>query len=494
MSAKLINDKDFFICEGGLMPAPFQSTQLVAKKKDGTRFITVADKSTQSWVDFACKKLMWLMALVAAVVAVAVVATGGVALIAIGALAGAAGAVMGAVVGSMICGHKAAVARNWLQHKSNYKILGLDTVTGDHQMLCSIFGAKITYAPQIKSWWQAIALGAGNFIGEVLQGAMIGASVGMGGALIKGGISILSGGGGAAGLGRGALQVLKSMPRNFVGNIIESFGKFGLALRGTMGVQNTLQTYGETGQAGVGDFAKGVVAMETGAVDSARNIVTGQGTVMDFLGMALMFSPVGKGTRDAFGRNADNTKTDGETGKADNAETTARTGGENTNTNENTGRDGEAFEDNTVPSYQTPHRPVTDAQRRVLRQKLNDRTITREEYARLEWDRRFNNRRARGVSRFWSQERRLLRSGQPGTRNWTPEQRADILAGRTPKHNGIPIEGHHRYNALDHPQLADDASNIYPATDAEHFQRWHDGNYQNDTFGEPLNPQFPEEF
>ena len=68
------------------------------------------------------------------------------------------------------------------------------------------------------------------------------------------------------------------------------------------------------------------------------------------------------------------------------------------------------------------------------------------------------------------------------------------MSGKTPKHNGDPIEGHHKYNALDHPQIADDANNIYPATNAEHFSRWHGGNYQNDTFGKPLDTSFPEEF
>ena len=38
------------------------------------------------------------------------------------------------------------------------------------------------------------------------------------------------------------------------------------------------------------------------------------------------------------------------------------------------------------------------------------------------------------------------------------------------------------------------AANIYPATKNEHFNRWHGGNWQNDTFGEPLKPWIPEDF
>ena len=32
------------------------------------------------------------------------------------------------------------------------------------------------------------------------------------------------------------------------------------------------------------------------------------------------------------------------------------------------------------------------------------------------------------------------------------------------------------------------------ATRDEHFQRWHGGNWQNDTYGSPNNPSWPEEF
>ncbi|TDW96816.1 hypothetical protein [Dinghuibacter silviterrae] len=297
MGAKIITEKDFWQCSGGNMPAPMQSTQLVARKQDGHKYITINDKSTQSFVDFACKKLMWLMALVAAVIAVCVVATGGAALIAIGAIAGAAGAVFGAVVGSLICGQKAAMARHWIGQKDNLKILGTPTVTGAHKMVCSIFNEEITFAPNIKSWWQAVALGAANFIGGVLQGAMVGAAVGGGAALIQGGVAALAEGG-VSGLGRGALQLVKSLPGNVVGNVVSSWATgMGLGLRGLLGAQNVAATYGETGQAGVGDFASGAVSMETGTVQSAKNVFTGQGTASDYLGLALWMTPIHESTK-----------------------------------------------------------------------------------------------------------------------------------------------------------------------------------------------------
>lgn len=157
-----------------------------------------------------------------------------------------------------------------------------------------------------------------------------------------------------------------------------------------------------------------------------------------------------------------------------------------------------AQEISQVPQYDTPYNPLTPKQKRELKKKLEARTLTQDEYDHLMWDRRFDNRRKRGVNRFWSEERQRLLNGDAPTRNWTDEQRKQIIEYNTtkkaPTFNGDPIEGHHTYNALNHPQLADDPSIIYPATKNEHFNRWHGGNWQNDTFGKPLDPEFPEEF
>ncbi|MBO0856953.1 MAG: hypothetical protein J2P21_00560 [Chloracidobacterium sp.] len=112
MESKIITEKDFWVCAQGTTPAQLQSRQTaqLVKKESGHKFITVADTAASSWIDFGCKKLMWIMAILAAVIAVVVVATGGVALgalMAAGAMAGAAGAAFGAVVGALICGQKA---------------------------------------------------------------------------------------------------------------------------------------------------------------------------------------------------------------------------------------------------------------------------------------------------------------------------------------------------------------------------------------------------
>ncbi|MBB5198179.1 RHS repeat-associated core domain-containing protein, partial [Anaerocolumna cellulosilytica] len=152
-------------------------------------------------------------------------------------------------------------------------------------------------------------------------------------------------------------------------------------------------------------------------------------------------------------------------------------------------------DDATNPNkIETPFKPLTPKQKKNLKQKMKNKTITQNEYNHLEWDRRFNNRRKRGVDRYWSMEKKRLDSGMDGTRDWSDSQKQDIQNRKTPTFNGEPIEGHHKYNALDYPQLADDPNNIYPATNNEHFNRWHGGNWQNDTNGVPNNPNFEEDF
>lgn len=149
---------------------------------------------------------------------------------------------------------------------------------------------------------------------------------------------------------------------------------------------------------------------------------------------------------------------------------------------------------NEPTKYGSPYSQLSPKQKRDLRKKLENRTITKDEYNHLEWDRRFGNRRKRGVNRFWDKERNDIINNGKGTRKWNKQQRQDIINKKTTLYNGEPIEGHHKYNAIDYPQIADDPNNIYPATNTEHFERWHGGNYQNDTSGVPNNPEFSEEF
>lgn len=295
MGNKIITEEDFWICTGGAVPAPFQTTQLSTKKASGHKYITVEDKSTLSWIDFGCRKLMLIMAIIAAVVVVAVVATGGAALavvVAAGAAAGAAGAAYGAVLGALICGQKAAVARKWLNSKRDLIIQGQKAITGDHVMTCAVFGETITFAPQIKNWWQAISLGTANYISGIMEGMLAGGAIGLGGGLLAGGGSAFAAGG-LRGLGQAALTALRSMPKNLLANVVSSFGKAGLAMRGLEGATNVLSSYGSTGRAGVGDFVSGVFGEEVDAYNAVRNIATGNGTWQDAANLAMLFAPDG---------------------------------------------------------------------------------------------------------------------------------------------------------------------------------------------------------
>lgn len=318
MENKIITEEDFWECSGGLMPAPFQSTQLIAYT-NGTKakkYIIQTDKSTLSWVDFSCKKLMLLYAVVAAIaaaIACLCVATGGAALIAICAIAGAVGAAWGAVIGSLICGHMVAMAREWITSKDDFQILGIHTITGKDEMVCNAFTfigmspETITYKPNVKSWSQALSLGAANFIGEVFKGMMAGACIGAAAAAISG-IATAAASGGWAGVGKAVLGFIKSAPTNFIVNLAESISGIGLAMRGVMTAQSGLATYGELGEDMTQEdlnnaMTQGFFAMEIGTYESGRDILTGNGDAEDYVGLALNFTPAGKGFRDIIPHN-----------------------------------------------------------------------------------------------------------------------------------------------------------------------------------------------
>src|SRR6187551_3034220 len=104
--SKFLNEGDFFMCTGGMMPAKIKSGQVTTRKKSAVKYIRITDVQTTSFGDFVCKKLMLLMAVAAVLFALLCAVTGGAALIAAAAVGGA----VGAVVGALICGNKAAAA------------------------------------------------------------------------------------------------------------------------------------------------------------------------------------------------------------------------------------------------------------------------------------------------------------------------------------------------------------------------------------------------
>ncbi len=145
----------------------------------------------------------------------------------------------------------------------------------------------------------------------------------------------------------------------------------------------------------------------------------------------------------------------------------------------------------TAPkAYGTPYRQLSSRQVSRLQNKVDSRTITRDEWKRLDWHERLQMRRQRGRDAFWSAEREKLADKLPATRNWSQEAAEEILAGRQPR----GIFSHHKYSVSQYPQLADDPNNIFPATFFEHFFRWHGGSWRLPTHGKPLKPDYAEWF
>ena len=121
-----------------------------------------------------------------------------------------------------------------------------------------------------------------------------------------------------------------------------------------------------------------------------------------------------------------------------------------------------------------------------LKKKIDNRTITKQEYQDYIWNKKFAKKRKAGVTEFWDMEAERIMNGQPTTRNWSEKQVQDILSGKVPKYDGKPMAGHHTYSASKYPHLSDKGEIIYPATFKEHFYGWHGGNWKNSKPGEPI--------
>jgi Holliday junction resolvase-like predicted endonuclease len=272
MGNKIITEKDFWMCTMGAVPAQLQGTRLGTKKESGEVYITIEDKATSSWIDFGCKKYMLLMALAAAaavvilaVVGVLTVATGGLALVALGAVAGLVGAAVGAVVGACLCGQKVASKRKWSDSKSNFISQGTKTITGDHFMTCAA-GGTVKFAPNIKSWGDAIALGALNYAIGLAEGALGGAMIGLGGGVLSGAYSL-------------ALPTLSSIGANVVGGFTGIFGASRVLFgAGTLANDNAMGNVNSGGDA-LGSFTDGAIP----EIGSIKRIATGQAHPADAL-------------------------------------------------------------------------------------------------------------------------------------------------------------------------------------------------------------------
>lgn len=139
-----------------------------------------------------------------------------------------------------------------------------------------------------------------------------------------------------------------------------------------------------------------------------------------------------------------------------------------------------------LKEHPSMHQQISSSKMKALAKKIKSRQATREEYEEYKWNKKFRNRRKRGIKRFWRQERERLLRGERGTRNWSKEQHDAIIQGKTPKFNGLHIIGHHSYSASKYPHLADKGEIIYPVTSREHFNGWHGGNYKKSSAGKPI--------
>lgn len=136
--------------------------------------------------------------------------------------------------------------------------------------------------------------------------------------------------------------------------------------------------------------------------------------------------------------------------------------------------------------YPLKYKQLSSKKLKSLRDKKNNRTITKKEYKILEWHKRLAKRRNEGIDKFWIIEKKKLQAGLPGTRHWTEAQITDILNNKRPKYNNQTINSHHTYSVKDYPHLANRHDLIYPVTPYEHLYGWHGGNFSKSSHGKPV--------
>ncbi|MCY8581658.1 T7SS effector LXG polymorphic toxin [Bacillus haynesii] len=146
----------------------------------------------------------------------------------------------------------------------------------------------------------------------------------------------------------------------------------------------------------------------------------------------------------------------------------------------------ERVKDFDLAEHPVPYKQVGAKKLKELKSKIDNRTITREEYKVYTWNKKFAAKRDKGVKTFWKQEKTRILNGEAPTRNWSKEQAEDILNNKRPKYEGKTMQGHHSYSASKFPHLSDKGEVIYPATTREHLHGWHGGNYKNSLPGKPI--------
>ena len=147
-----------------------------------------------------------------------------------------------------------------------------------------------------------------------------------------------------------------------------------------------------------------------------------------------------------------------------------------------------------IREHPLPYKQLNAKKIKALNAKKRNRTITKEEYKQLNWQKRLNNRRKMAIDSFWEREKELIISGAKTTRNWSASQIADIINGKRPKYKGVSMQSHHVFSVLKYPHLANNPLLIYPVTRFEHYNRWHGGDFKKSLPGKPINTKVAEEF
>ena len=149
-------------------------------------------------------------------------------------------------------------------------------------------------------------------------------------------------------------------------------------------------------------------------------------------------------------------------------------------------KSGKIKEKTDFREHPTKYKQLSSKKLKQLREKEANRTITKKEYKQKEWQKRLTKRRNKAIKDFWKAERNLIQKGLPTTRNWSAQQRNEILAGKNPKYNGKAMASHHTYSVTKYPHLANRKELIYPVTNYEHIYGWHGGNTRNSLPGKPI--------
>ncbi len=263
---------------------------------------------------------------------------------------------LGAVVGGCLCGQKVASKRVWSNSKSNFISQGTNTntITGDHFMTCAA-GCIVKFAPNIKSWTQAVSLGALNYITGLAEGALAGAAVGLGVGL---GVGILSG---AFSL---AMPTLVSIGTNIAGGFTGIFGASHVLFGADALANDAAMGKADSVSDALSSFGNGAIP-EYGSI---KRIFTGNVHPAD--AMLLLYLPHLK----APAPKETVTPKEEPTAKPKEEEEVKPTEAEaQANANENKGKKGEAFEDGTgKPRY--GERRISDE----LYDELRDLTPTKE--------------------------------------------------------------------------------------------------------------------